>query len=359
VVYAIGFATKAWAAAQAIAKAATVAWTAVQWLLNAALSANPIGLVVIAIAALVVGLVIAYKKSETFRKIVDAAFNAVWDIAKKLFNWFKANWPLLLAILTGPIGIAVLVIVRHWDTIRETTTNAVNAVKGAVVGAWNAVKSATVGAWDAVSGAITDAVADVKRLLGALATWVTGFASGVLTTAVNRVKAIWDNIADGARAAVDGVKDAFNGVVTFLGGLVGRVRSAASDIANAIKSPINAVLSAWNSISLTIPRITLPSKTIFGKKIGGGSFGGQTIGFPDVSLLARGGVVDRPTLAMVGEGRGREIVTPEKLLREIMAERSVQVRVYIGQTELTHLVRTEIVDANTGLARGLLAGGAG
>ena len=121
VVYAIGFATKAWAAAQAIAKAATVAWTAVQWLLNAALSANPIGLVVIAIAALVVGLVIAYKKSETFRKIVDAAFNAVWDIAKKLFSWFKANWPLLLAILTGPIGIAVLAIVRHWDTIRDTT----------------------------------------------------------------------------------------------------------------------------------------------------------------------------------------------------------------------------------------------
>jgi phage-related protein len=359
IVYTIGLATKAWAAAQAIAEAATVAWTAVQWLLNAALTANPIGLVVVAIGALVVALVIAYKKSDKFKEIVDAAFNAVWDIAKKLFNWFKSNWPLLLAILVGPIGIAVLLIVRHWDTIRDTTIAAVNAVKGAIVNAWNAVKSATVGAWDAVAGAITDTIAEVKRVLNALASWVTGFAHGVLSAAVNKVKAVWDNIADGARDAVGAVKDAFNGVITFLGGVVDRVRSVANQIASAIKAPINSVISAWNGLSFTIPRITIPSKTILGKKIGGGSFGGNTISFPNVSLLAKGGVVATPTLAMVGEGQGREIVTPEKLLRQIVGERAVEVRVFIGDRELTSIVRTEIVDANTGLARGLLAGGAG
>lgn len=57
---------------------ATAAFSAAQWLLNAALSANPVGLVVIAIAALVAGVVIAYKKSETFR----GAVNTLWSILK-------------------------------------------------------------------------------------------------------------------------------------------------------------------------------------------------------------------------------------------------------------------------------------
>lgn len=52
-----------------VTKAAAVG----QWALNAAMEANPIGLVVIAVAALVAGLVLAYNKSETFRNIVDGA----------------------------------------------------------------------------------------------------------------------------------------------------------------------------------------------------------------------------------------------------------------------------------------------
>lgn len=53
------------------ATAATYAMTAAQWLLNAALNANPIGLVVVAVAALAAGLVMAYRRSETFRNAVQ------------------------------------------------------------------------------------------------------------------------------------------------------------------------------------------------------------------------------------------------------------------------------------------------
>ena len=74
---AVSVATKVVTAAQAIAKAATAAWTAAQWLLNAALTANPIGVVVVAIAALGAAMVVAYQKSETFRAVVTGAFNAV------------------------------------------------------------------------------------------------------------------------------------------------------------------------------------------------------------------------------------------------------------------------------------------
>lgn len=106
------------------AKAATIAHAAAakataaaQWLLNAALSANPIGLVIAAVVGLVAVLVIAYKKSETFRRIVNGAFRAVKAGAQTALGWVKDHWPLLLAILTGPFGLAVLVIMKKRDAI--------------------------------------------------------------------------------------------------------------------------------------------------------------------------------------------------------------------------------------------------
>lgn len=111
-------ATIAHGVAQTAVTVATGAWTAAQWLLNAALSANPIGLVIVAIAALVAGIVIAWKNSETFREIVTAAFNAVLGAVQAVWHWIADNWPLLLAIITGPIGLAVLAVVTYWDTIK-------------------------------------------------------------------------------------------------------------------------------------------------------------------------------------------------------------------------------------------------
>jgi hypothetical protein len=355
---AVSAATAAWNAIQLAAGVASKAWAAGQWLVNAALAANPIGLVVIGIAALVAALVLAYKTSDTFRAIVNGAFDAVWGTMKQVFTWLKSNWPTLLAILTGPIGLATLAIAKNWDTIRDTVSGSVAAVRNWITGAWAAIRSATSSAWGAVAGAIAGTISDIKRFLNELASWVAGFATGRYKNLVANVGAVWNAVSDAAENAVHGVKAALNDMIAWIGGVVGRVRNVANDVANAVKAPINAVLRAWNGISLHVPKITIPSIKVGKKKIGGGSFGGQTFGFPNVPLLAKGGVIDQPTMAVVGEA-GREIVTPEKLLRDIVGQQAVQVRVFIGEQELTQLVRTEIVDANTGLARTLLAGTAG
>lgn len=56
---------------------ATRVWTAAQWLLDAALDANPIALVIVAIAALVAGIIIAWQHSQTFRDIVKRVWHDV------------------------------------------------------------------------------------------------------------------------------------------------------------------------------------------------------------------------------------------------------------------------------------------
>ena len=159
-------AMKAYEAAQTLVKVATTAWTAVQWLLNAALNANPIGVITVAIAALVAGIILAYKHSETFRNIVHgalsavtdaahalgAAFSAVVDAAKAAFDWIIGHWQLGLFAF-GPLGAAVYALVTNWDKVRDAAGAAADVMKGAI---------------DAVSGAIYGVIHAVESLISAL-----------------------------------------------------------------------------------------------------------------------------------------------------------------------------------------------
>lgn len=125
----------AWAKITAVAEAA----------LDAVMDANPIVLIVLAIVALVAAFVLAYQHSKTFRDIVQGALKAVGAVAMWLWknaiepafkgiaaavsmvvDWVKGHWPLLLALLTGPIGIAVLLIVKYWADIKRWFQDGVN-----------------------------------------------------------------------------------------------------------------------------------------------------------------------------------------------------------------------------------------
>jgi hypothetical protein len=71
------------------------------------LTANPIGLVIVAIAALAAGLVVAYKKSETFRNIVDTSFRGIAETGRWLWNTVLSN--VIKWILEGFSNVAAAV----------------------------------------------------------------------------------------------------------------------------------------------------------------------------------------------------------------------------------------------------------
>lgn len=73
--------------------AGVMAWNAIQAILNITLAANPIGIVVIAIAALVAAFVTAYNTSETFRTVVDSALNLVKQTGQDVASWFTDTLP--------------------------------------------------------------------------------------------------------------------------------------------------------------------------------------------------------------------------------------------------------------------------
>lgn len=137
----------AWCVAQNIA-------TAAQWLFNVAMSANPIGLVILGIVALIALFVLLYTKVGWFRTGVDA-----------VVGFIKAHWPLLLAILTGPFGLAVLFVIRHFAKIRGVVSGVVGWVRtafGNIVGFIGSlpgrVASAAHGLFDGIKNSFRSAI---------------------------------------------------------------------------------------------------------------------------------------------------------------------------------------------------------
>ena len=126
--------------------------------LNAVMAANPIVLVVLAVAALVAGLIIAYQKVGWFRDGVDAAFNGVLSVAKSVFGWIKGNWPLLLGILTGPFGLAVGLIIKNFDKIKTAAKDVVESIKRFFSGLPGAISGLLAGIGPAIGNALKDAV---------------------------------------------------------------------------------------------------------------------------------------------------------------------------------------------------------
>lgn len=101
-------ATLAHAAAAKIATVASNAWKICQTALNFVLSANPIGLVIIAIGALVAGIIAAYNNCESFRNICDQ----VWSVVKKVA---AAVWDFLVAAFEK----ASAVIKKAWEWVKN------------------------------------------------------------------------------------------------------------------------------------------------------------------------------------------------------------------------------------------------
>jgi hypothetical protein len=222
----------------------------------------PVLLVIAAIAALVAIGYLIVRNWDTIKAaagavwaVMVAAWQAIYGVIKGVFDWIRANWPLLLAILTGPIGVVVLLVVRNFDTIRN-----------AVASVFNWIRS------------------NWPLLLAIL----TGPIGGAVLLIVRN----WDTIKNAATALYNWVRDKLQAIADFFSGIARTIGGYASDIANAIKGPINAVLRAWNGLEFKVPEI----------KVGPVTFGGQTIGFPNIPLLAQGGSVLRTGLAIVHRG---------------------------------------------------------
>lgn len=200
-------------AAMAVYKAGVIAVTAVQWLWNVAMSANPIGLVVIAIAALVAGLILAWRESETFRAIVTGAFDAVKAAAEFVLDFFRTHWKTIAVLISGPFAPIVLL-----------ATDAFG-IRSALVGAFRAVR-------DFIGDRIDDIVDFFTKLPGRLFATLADLGS----TALAPFKAAF-------LAAKAFVGEKVDQLVRFFVDLPGRIADTLGDLGSRAIAPLRALFA--------------------------------------------------------------------------------------------------------------------
>jgi phage-related protein len=103
------------------AKVAVAVWTAAQWLLNAALTANPIGLIIAGIALLIGAIVLIATKTTWFQDAWRVAWDAIKSAAKAVWDWFKDAGAAALDAIKGPI-----------DAVKAAFDRVVGAIKDVI-----------------------------------------------------------------------------------------------------------------------------------------------------------------------------------------------------------------------------------
>jgi TP901 family phage tail tape measure protein len=174
---------------------ATKVYTAVQWALNAAQKASVIGLIIVAVVALIAVIVLVATKTNFFQKLWSKAWGGIKAAFWAVFGFIKNNWKTILAILTGPIGIAVLVISKHWGKIKSGAAGVVEFVKG-IPGKLRDLGSKFGDAGSFLIGKFLGGLRKVGGVIANIAGDIWGFIKGFFNSAIGKInQAIPDSIA--------------------------------------------------------------------------------------------------------------------------------------------------------------------
>ena len=318
--------------AQSIAAGVAAAAT---WALNGAIAVltSPITLVIAAIAALIGIGVLLYQNWDTVVEFAKTAWQGLCDfisgICQAIGEFFSGLWTKLQEIFE-PIGQWFgEKFQQAWDAIINIFSGIGEWFSGVFQGAWDAIVNifTPIGSW------FGERWADVTNALANIGAWFTDMFQKAWTGLTNIFSKLgswfserWNDITNALAnvsswfgnmftSAYNAVKNAFSSIGSFFNGVWSTVQSifvnagqmVGSAVGGAFKSAVNAVLGTIeNVVNGFIGMINGVLDTVRGLP-GLGWVG--SVGYVSLPRLARGGIVDSPTVAMIGEA-GKEAVVP-------------------------------------------------
>jgi TP901 family phage tail tape measure protein len=237
-----------WMALEVVQKASAAA----QAVLNAVMAANPIGILIAAITALVAAFTVLWNTNDGFREAVLQTWNA---------------------IKTG-VSNAV-------TAIKEFVSSAFNAVKTTVSNVFEGIKSKTVSTWNAIKTGVSNAVTAIKEFVSSAFNAVKTTVSNVFEGIKSKTVSTWNTIKEAIMKPINAAKD-------------------------AVKKAIDTMKSIISGAKFNFPKIKLPHFSISGKF----SLNPPEIPRFSVDWYKTGGVFDKgATIAGIGED-GAEAVVP-------------------------------------------------
>ena len=263
---AVTVAMGAYAAVTGVVRAATIAWTAVQWLLNAAMAANPIGLVVLAIVALIAGIVLLWNNCEAFRTVVLAVWEAIKTAISSVVDWLVGTaWPFIQQVWDGIVtgvgflwtGIQLyfkliqLYITTVWNVVKAIITFVVGFIVAYVTTYFTILKTVVTTIWNGIKAVVEFAINAIKaamNAIGSVVSRVIGFFTSLKDGIVERLQSalafvmsipgkilgalgnVGTMLLDSGRKIIQGLIDGIMEKVQAVKDAVGNVMSAARDL---------------------------------------------------------------------------------------------------------------------------------
>lgn len=243
---------------------------------------------------------------DIIAQIVETGVELVRDTISVVMALIRGDWE------GAWEGIKTL-LSNVWENIKELVQVGLDGVQAAISLVWETIKAITQETWDVVLDVITGIWGKVGEVVGVAVESLAGTLGGLK----DKASTAFGEMKDAALGKLDdlrlGILSVGQEIINTLGDVFGRAKdwvgTQFSGILGVIKGPINdaigainSLIYAWNGLNFTV---------------GGGSFLGKqlpslSMGTPDlpaIPYLAAGGIVTRPTLAMIGEA-GPEAVIP-------------------------------------------------
>ncbi|MGI0385820.1 phage tail protein [Streptococcus pneumoniae] len=230
--------TGALTTAEAANAAATMGASGAFGIFNAVLSANPIGLIVTAVAALTAGLVWFFTQTETGQQI--------WS---SFVDWIKQAWQ----------GIADF-FVGLWSGISEGAST----LWDGIVTAWNAYIESLKAMWNAVVTFFSDLWESIKEAASVAWTAITTTVMTIVQPFIDGFMNVWNNISDGLTQILEGIKMIFQGAWEFIKSIFLGAILIIIDLVTGNFNQLGADLSLiWEGIQNGISLIWEGIKTFF------------------------------------------------------------------------------------------------
>ncbi len=269
----------------------------------AVMNANPIMLAVLAIGALVAAVVIAYRNSETFRNIVQAAWEGIKTAISAVASWFTGTaWPAIKGVFTAIANVAIWL----WQSVITPAFNAIKTVIGVwwtgvqayfnvamtairslasvVMWLWNNVISpafAGIGqiiswAWNNVIKPAWDGIKLGIEVIGKVIKWVWENVIKPAWDALGTgIKWVWENVIKVAfnalKTGIEGVGSFFSKIAKGIGTAWGKIKEAAAVPIRFVVNTVwnKGIRAVWDKLDNFLPIPKAPPESSIGFAVGG------------------------------------------------------------------------------------------
>ena len=232
--------------------------------LNATMLANPIVLIIAAIAALVAAFIYLWNTNEEFRQFwidlwedIKEIAIAVWEALKAFFS---AAWEAIKATAETIWNAIAGFFTGLWEGIKNTFTTVVNAISTFLTTMWNTIKSVAETVWNAISTFFTTIWTAIKTVVTTVVTAISTFLTTAwntikttITTVLNAIKSVFETIWNAIKTAITTV---VNGIKNTITTVWNNIKITVSNVMTALKNAVSTAFSTmWNGIKSTVSGI--------------------------------------------------------------------------------------------------------